>query len=160
MGSEVQKRQVAPQKRSTSGTAMMDTNLREGISPSIARGAIYLADFWEDHIRPEIEAPSVEDTPVNWQQTQVHWQGTRHVLGPSGYYVPDSSRARWTVGGRYKQGKEGADGVASAYEGFLELPPGVVVLVLWVGGGALLGSCALVLYWVGSVVVRSLAGSL
>jgi hypothetical protein len=140
-------RQVAPQ----------NTNVREGISPSIARGAIYLGDLWEDHIRPEIEAPSIEDTPVHWQETQVHWQGTRHVLGPSGYYVPDSSRARWTRGGKYKEGKEG---VALAYEGFLELPPVVVVLVLWVAGVALLGSSALVVYWVGSVVVGSLAGSL
>ena len=151
MGSEVQMRQVAPQ----------NANVREGvspnISPSISRGAIYLGDLWEEHIRPEIEAPSVEDTPVNWQQTQVHWQGTRHVLGPSGYYVPDSSRARWTMGGKYKEGKEG---VASAYEGFLELPPAVVLLVLWVAGAVLLGSCALVLYMAGSVVVRSLAGSL
>ncbi len=144
---EVQMRQVAPQ----------NTNVREGVSPSIARGAIYLGDLWEEHIRPEIEAPSVEDTPVNWQETQVHWQGTRHVLGPSGYYVPDSSRARWTMGGKYKEGKEG---VASAYEGFVELPPVVVMLVLWVAGAVLIGSCALVLYWVGSVVVRSLAGSL
>ena len=150
-------RQVAPQKSSISGTARMNTNVREGVSPSIARGAIYLADFWEDHIRPEIEAPSVEDTPVNWQQTQVHWQGTRHVLGPSGYYVPDSSRARWTMGGKYKEGKVG---VASAYEGFLELPQVVVVLVLWVAGVAFLGSCALVLYMAGSVVLRSLARSL
>ena len=61
------------------------------------------------------------------------------------------------MGGKYKEGKEG---VASAYEGFLELPPVVVVLVMWVAGAVLLGSCALVLYWVGSVVVRSLAGSL
>ena len=147
---EVQMRQVAPQ----------NTNVREGvspnISPSIARGAIYLADFWGEHIRPEIEAPSIEDTPVNWQETQVHWQGTRHVLGPSGYYVPDSSRARWTMGGKYKEGKEGVEGK----EGFLELPPAVVLLVLWVAGAVLLGSCALVLYWVGSAVVRSLAGSL
>ena len=148
---EVQKRQVAPQ----------NTNVREGVSPninaSIGRGAIYLADFWEDHIRLEIAAPSVEDTPVNWQETQVHWQGTRHVLGPSGYYVPDSSRAQRYMGGKYKEGKEG---VESAYEGFLELPPAVVLLVLWVAGAVLLGSCALVLYWVGSVVVRSLAGSI
>ena len=82
-------------------------------------------------------------------------------MGPSGYYVPDSSRARWTVGGRYKQGKEGA---ATAYEWFLQLPRvvvvSVVVSVLWVAGVALLGSCALVLYMAGSVLVRSLAGSL
>jgi hypothetical protein len=147
----VQMRQVAPQ----------NTNVREGVSPnisaSIGRGAIYLADFWEDHIRPEIEAPSIEDTPVNWQETQVHWQGTRLVLGPSGYYVPDSSRAQRYMGGKYKEGKEG---VESAYEGFLELPPAVVLLVLWVAGAVLLGSCALVLYMAGSVVLRSLAGSL
>jgi hypothetical protein len=153
---------------------MTNTNVREGVSPnisaSIGRGAIYLADFWEDHIRPEIEAPSIEDhirpeieapsiedTPVHWQETQVHWQGTRLVLGPSGYYVPDGSRAQRYMGGKYKEGKEG---VESAYEGFLELPPAVVLLVLWVAGAVLLGSCALVLYMAGSVVVRSLAGSL
>ena len=147
MGSEVQMRQVASQ----------NTNVREGISPSIARGAIYLGDFWEEHIRPEIEAPSVEDTAVDWQETQVHWQGTRHVLGPSGYYVPDSSRARWTMGGRYKQGKEGA---ATALGGFLQLPLVVVLSVLWVAGVALLGLCALVLYWVGRVLVGMMAGSI
>ena len=143
--------QVAPQ----------NTNVREGVSPnisaSIGRGAIYLADFWEDHIRPEIEAPSIEDTPVHWQETQVHWQGTRLVLGPSGYYVPDSIRAQRYMGGKYKEGKEG---VESAYEGFLELPPAVVLLVLWVAGVALLGSCALVVYMAGSEMVRSLAGYL
>jgi hypothetical protein len=150
-------RQVAPQKSNTSITAKVNTNVREGLSPSIARGAIYLGDFWEEHIRPEIAAPSVEDTPVNWQETQVHWQGMRHVLGPSGYYVPDSSRARWTMGGKYEQGKEG---VARGYEGFLELPPAVVLLVMWVGGVALLGLCALVLYWVGRVLVGLMAGSI
>ncbi len=157
MGSEVQKRQVASQKSITTGTARMDTNVREGLSPSIARGAIYLGDFWEEHIRPEIEAPSVEDTPVNWQETQVHWQGTRHVLGPSGYYVPDSSRAQRYMGGKYKEGKEG---VESAYEGFLELPSAVVLLVLWVAGVALLGSIALVLYSTGGALVRLAAGSI
>jgi hypothetical protein len=158
-------RQVAPQKSNTSNTAMMNSNVGEGLSPSIARGAIYLGDFWEEHIRPEIAAPRIEDTPVNWQETQVHWQGMRHVLGPSGYYVlgpsgyyvPDSSRARRYMGGKYKQGKEG---VATGYEGFLELPPPVVVLVMWVAGVALLGLCALVLYWVGRVVIGLMAGSI
>ena len=51
-------------------------------------------------------------------------------------------------------------GIGRAYEWFLQLPVVIVLLVLWVGGVALLGSCALVLYWVGSVLVRSLAGSL
>jgi hypothetical protein len=107
---------------------MTNTNVREGLSPSIARGAIYLTDFWEEHLwHEEFEAQSVEDAQV------VYWQGKRHVLGPSGYYVPDSSRARLYVEGRYKQGQEG---VATAYEGFLELlPQAVVLLVLWVAGG-------------------------
>ena len=144
--------QVASQKSNTSITAMRDANVREGLSPSIARGAVYLADFWEEHIQHAFEAQkSVED-----DTQEVHWQGIRHVLGPSGYYVPDSSRARWSVGGEYKQRKEEA---ANAYEGFLELPQAVVLLVLWVAGVALIGSCALVLYWVGRVLVGSIAGS-
>ncbi len=61
------------------------------------------------------------------------------------------------MGGKYKQGKEGA---ASAYEGFFELPPVVVVLVLWVAGVALLGLSGLVVYWVGRVVVGLMAGSI
>jgi hypothetical protein len=98
----------------------------------------------------EFEAPRVEDT-------QVHWQGSRHVLGPSGYYVPDSSRARRSMGGKYKEDKEG---VGTAYEGFLQLPPMVVELVLWVAGVALLGLCALGLYSVGWVLVGLLAGAI
>jgi hypothetical protein len=61
------------------------------------------------------------------------------------------------MGGKYKEGKEG---VASAYEWFLELPPVVVLLEMWVTGVALLGSCALVLYWVGRVLVGLMVGSL
>jgi hypothetical protein len=129
----------------------MNSNVREGLSPSIARGAIYLTNFWEEHIPHEFEAHSVDDTQ------EVHWQGRRHVLGPSGYYVPDSSRARRYMGGKYKQGKEG---VATGYEGFLELPPAVVLWVMWVAGATLLGLCALVLYWVGRVVVGLMAGSI
>jgi hypothetical protein len=42
--------------------AMTNTNVREGLSPSIARGAIYLTDFWEEHFwHEEFEAQSVED---------------------------------------------------------------------------------------------------
>ena len=136
---------------------MMDTNVREGLSPSIARGAVYLTDLWEEHIRHELEAPRVEDTQVNWQETQVHWQGMRHVMGPSGYYVPDSSRAHWSMGSMYKEGKEG---VGTAYEWFLQLPPAVVLLMLWVGGVVLLGSCALGLYWVGRVLVGLMVGAI
>jgi hypothetical protein len=150
--SEVQMRQVASQKSNASITATRYANVREGLSPSIARGAIYLADFWEEHFgHEEFEAQSVEDTQV------VYWQGKRHVLGPSGYYVPDSSPARLYVEGKYKQGQEG---VSTAYEGFLELPQAVVLLVLWVAGVALLGLCGLVVYWVGRVLTGLIAGSI
>jgi hypothetical protein len=34
------------------------------------------------------------------------------------------------------------------------------LLVLWVGGVALLGTCALVVYWVGRVLVGLMAGAI
>jgi hypothetical protein len=147
--SEVQMRPVASQKSNTPIMGRMNTNVREGLSPSIAWGAIYLTDFWEENIRHEFEAHSVEDTQ------EVHWQGTRLILGRSGYYVPDSTRASWSTGRQYNQGKEG---VATAYEWFLSLPPVVPYSVIWIGGVALLGTCALVLYWVGRVLVGLMAG--
>ncbi len=126
------------------------TSAQEDVYDSIARGAVCLAAAWEEHSRHEFETYGVEDT-------QVDWQGTRYVLEESGYYLPDSTRASWSIGGQYNQGKEG---VATAYEWFLNLPPVVVLLVLWVGGVALLGTCALVLYWVGRVLVGLMAGSI
>src|SRR5215210_3216694 len=128
-----------PQTSNTPTVERMKTNVREGLSPSIARGAVYLTNFWKEHIGHESEAHSVEDPQ------EVHWQGTRHVfLGESGYYVPDSSRARRSMNNKYTQGKEG---VATAYEWFIDLPPVGPMLVLWVAGAALLGTCALVLYF-------------
>ena len=47
-----------------------------------------------------------------------------------------------------------------AYERFLGLPVLVVLAVLWVAGAALLGSGALALYMVGSVLLRAVVGSL
>ena len=44
-------------------------------------------------------------------------------------------------------------GIGLAYERFLELPVVVVLLVLWVGGVALLGACALSAYTVISALV-------
>ena len=70
-------------------------------------------------------------------------------MGESGYYLPESTRARWSMGAGYNRGKEG---VAAAYEWFLKVPPLVPILLLWVGGVALLGTGALVLYWVGRVL--------
>jgi hypothetical protein len=78
-------------------------------------------------------------------------------LGESGYYLPDNTRASWSIGGKYNQGKER---VATAYEWFLNLPPVVLLPVMWVAGVALLGMSALVLYWVGRVLAGLMAGSI
>ena len=77
-------------------------------------------------------------------------------MGESGYYLPDSTRAGW-ASGKYDWGKEG---LATAYERVLDLPPVVPLLVLWVAGVALIGTCALVLYWVGRLLVGLAAGSI
>ena len=98
-----------PQTSNTPTVGRMETGVREGLGPSVTRGAVYLAKFWEEHIRHEFEAHGVEDP----QEEVVYWQGTRHVLGGSGYYVPDSTRARRYMDDKYAQGKEG---VATAYE--------------------------------------------
>ncbi len=44
-----------------------------------------------------------------------------------------------------------------AYERFLKMPMSVVLALLWLVGAASLGSCALVLYAVGSMLLRSMA---
>ena len=44
-------------------------------------------------------------------------------------------------------------GIGLAYEWFLGLPVAVVLLVLWVGGVALFGACALVAYALVSALV-------
>jgi hypothetical protein len=49
--------------------------------------------------------------------------------------------------------------MAPAYEGFLGLPVWVVLAAMWVAGAMLLGSCALVVYVVGSVLLRAVVGS-
>jgi hypothetical protein len=45
------------------------------------------------------------------------------------------------------------------YEGFLGLPVWVVLAAMWVAGATLLGSGALVVYMVGSVLLRAVVGS-
>jgi len=50
-------------------------------------------------------------------------------------------------------------GVPAAYEWFLGWPVAVVLAMLWLGGLALLGLCALALYLVGALLVRVLVGA-
>ena len=46
-----------------------------------------------------------------------------------------------------------------AYERFLGMPVWVVLASMWVAGAALLGSCVLALYMVGSMLVQAVVGS-
>ena len=142
-------RRATPHTGNTPTVEGMNTSVQQALSDSVVRGAVYLVAAWEEHARHEFEAHRVEET-------QVDWQGTRYVLEESGYYLPDSTRASWSRG-KYNQGKEG---VATAYEWYLNLPPAVPLSALWVAGVALMGTCALVVYWVGRVLVGLSTGSI
>ena len=48
--------------------------------------------------------------------------------------------------------------VGGLYEGFLELPGPIVLLVLWLAGAALIGLCALALYQLLWLLLGTLAG--
>jgi hypothetical protein len=50
--------------------------------------------------------------------------------------------------------------IGLAYEGFLELPGAVVMLLLWAAGTVLLGACALLMYAGFSALVGMVAGAL
>ena len=65
--------------------------------------------------------------------------------GPIGY----GGRA---PGGRFE--REGI--VVRSYERFLELPVVSVLAAMWVAGVALLGSCVLILYLFGSLLLQTL----
>ena len=54
---------------------------------------------------------------------------------------------------------EGFIGAAGYYERFLGLPPAVVVAVLWLAGMALLSSCVVLLYGLGTSPGRGGAGA-
>ena len=146
-------RQETPQTSNTPTMEGVNTSVQEAAGDSIARAAVYLAAAWEEHTWHEFEAHSAhsaEDTQ------ELDWQRTRYVLGESGYYLADSTRASWSIDGQYNQGKEG---VATAYEWFLSLPPVVSLSVLWVGGVALFGTCVLVAYALISALMGSVAGA-
>ncbi len=51
-----------------------------------------------------------------------------------------------TLRSRYHEKKRGTDPLGRAYWRFLELPPVVVLSVLWLAGLALVGSCVLAFY--------------
>ncbi len=51
-----------------------------------------------------------------------------------------------TLRSRHHDRKRGTDLLGRAYGRFLELPPAVVLSVLWLAGLALVGSCVLAFY--------------
>lgn len=56
-------------------------------------------------------------------------------------------------GQAFRHRAEREEGVATRlYEGFLELPVWIVLVVLWTAGATLLGSCVLALYLLGSLL--------
>jgi hypothetical protein len=65
-----------------------------------------------------------------------------------------------TAGGGGRPAAPSPGWLARAYEGFLEMPVLVILALMWVAGAALLGSCALALYVVGSVLLRAVVGYL
>jgi hypothetical protein len=50
--------------------------------------------------------------------------------------------------------------IGRAYERFLGMPVLVVLAMMWLAGVTLLGSCALALYMVGSLLISVIAGAL
>jgi hypothetical protein len=149
---KVDMKQPSPHTSNAPTMEGMHTNVQETVGDSVVRGAVYLAAAWQEYTRHEFQAHSLEDAQVEDAQVedaQVDWQGSRYVLGESDYYLPDSTRARWSIDAGYNQGNEEE---ATAYEWFLKVPPVVPILLLWVAGVALLGTGALVLYWVGWVL--------
>jgi hypothetical protein len=146
---KVDMKQPSPHTSNAPTMEGMHTNVQETVGDSVVRGAVYLAAAWQEYTRHEFQAHSLEDAQV--EDAQVDWQETRYVLGESDYYLPDSTRrrARWSIDAGYNQGNEEE---ATAYEWFLKVPPVVPILLLWVAGVALLGTGALVLYWVGQLL--------
>ena len=67
--------------------------------------------------------------------------------------LPRIAHGARALGGHVEQ-EEGP--VVSSYERFLEMPVAGVLAVMWMAGAALLGSCAMTLYLLGSLLLQIL----
>ncbi len=98
-----------------------------------------------DYTRPHIKAltPREESTITRgpWRAEQ----GRAHKVIDR---APTKGRTKVTPTAKRRTTASVSVGIGLAYERFLELPVPVVLLVLWVGGVALLGACALLAYTV------------
>jgi hypothetical protein len=73
--------------------------------------------------------------------------------------APTKGRTKGTPTEKRRTTASVSEGMGLAYERFLELPVPVVLVVLWVGGVALLGACALSAYAIISTLVGIVAGA-
>ena len=73
--------------------------------------------------------------------------------------APTKGRTKGTPTAKRRTTASVSEGIGLAYEWFLELPVPVVLLVLWVGGAALLGACALLTHAAISTLVGIVAGA-
>ncbi len=71
----------------------------------------------------------------------------------------DRSGARAPKEERYLHTGQPASFIGRSYERYLEQPVGSVLVTLWIAGLALLGSFTLVLFLLGTWVVRTLTGA-
>lgn len=88
--------------------------------------------------------------------TTTHYARAAHTTNT----FKSTARAEGSVAGLPNAPAADPKRSARAYEGFLEMPVVVVVLVMWVAGAVLLSSCALALYMAGSLLVSVIGGAL
>jgi hypothetical protein len=110
-----------------------------------------------DYTRPHIEAltPRQESTITRGPWRAERGRAHKKVIERA----PTKGRTKDTPTAKRRTTASASVGIGLAYERFLELPVPVVLSVLWVGGVALLGACALLAYTVTSTLAGVLAGA-
>ena len=73
--------------------------------------------------------------------------------------IPIMGRTKDTPTTKRRTTASASVGIRLAYEWFLQLPVPVVLLVMWVGGVALLGACTLLVYAVIPPLVGMIVGA-
>ena len=94
------------------------------------------------------------------QQSTAHRTPEQHPWAETDYSDNDFL-SREALEERYLHNASPSDGFigAAAYERFLEMPVAVVLALLWLAGMALLSSCVLLLYVLGTSLARVVAGA-
>ena len=110
---------------------------------------------------PEYSRPHIKALTPRGESTIT--RGPWRIEGGRAHKVidraPTKGRTEGTPTAKRRTTASVSEGIGLAYEWFLELPVPVVLLVLWVGGVALLGACALLAYAVISTLMGIVAGA-